>query len=76
VRYVEAASHAGFADLAERGAIVQGFDLARDFPEGAMGDPQSASAELGQRLFAVAVEELLKVLDGLREHLRRRRATQ
>jgi creatinine amidohydrolase/Fe(II)-dependent formamide hydrolase-like protein len=76
VRYVDAASHAAFADLAERGAIVHGFDLARDYPEGVMGDPQSASAELGERLLGVAVEELLKALDELRAHLRRPHATQ
>jgi creatinine amidohydrolase len=72
VRYVEATSHAGFADLTERGAIVQGFDLARDFPEGVMGDPVSASAELGERLFTAAVDELSTVIGELREHLRRR----
>jgi creatinine amidohydrolase len=76
VRYVEPASHAGFADLAQRGDIVQGFDLARDFPEGVMGDPRCASGELGARLFDAAVTSLATAVGELREHVRRRRSAE
>jgi len=69
-RYIQPASHAGFADLAERGAIIQGFDLERAFPEGVMGDPTSASAELGAQLFTTAIDELVAIVNELREHVR------
>jgi creatinine amidohydrolase len=49
---------AGFADLADRGVVAQGFDLERDYPEGVMGDPGPATAELGERIFSTAVERL------------------
>jgi creatinine amidohydrolase/Fe(II)-dependent formamide hydrolase-like protein len=38
--------------------VAQGFDLARDYPEGVMGDPGPATPELGGRLFGTAVGRL------------------
>jgi creatinine amidohydrolase len=57
-RPVAPTSRAGFADLTDRGVIAQGFDLARDYPEGVMGDPGPATAELGERLFSATVDRL------------------
>jgi creatinine amidohydrolase len=57
-RPVVATSGAGFADLADRGVVAQGFDMARSYPEGVMGDPGPASARLGELLFAAAVDRL------------------
>jgi hypothetical protein len=53
---------AGFADLAERGAIVQGFDLAGDFPEGVMGDPLPTSG--GARRSAAVTLPSHRVCEG------------
>ncbi len=57
-RPVVARATGAFADLADRGFLLHGFDLARDYPEGVMGDPEPATAELGERLFAETVARL------------------
>jgi creatinine amidohydrolase len=57
----------GFADLAQRGNVVAGFNLERDYAEGVMGDPAPADAELGAKLFGTAVERLGRMVSQLAE---------
>jgi creatinine amidohydrolase len=66
-RHVQPVARRGFADLAQRGNLIQGFNLQRDYPEGVMGDPRPATAELGSHLFAVAVERLGEIVADLAE---------
>jgi len=72
VRYVEPVARRGFADIAQRGQLIQGFNLARDYPEGVMGDPRPATAELGAALFEVAVERLGEIVGDLSERAAKR----
>jgi creatinine amidohydrolase len=65
VRYVEPVARRGFADLTQRGALIQGFNLARDYPEGVMGDPRPATSGLGEALFQAAVEGLAEIAGDL-----------
>jgi creatinine amidohydrolase len=57
----------GFADLAQRGNIVAGFNLERDYAEGVIGDPGPATGALGARLFDTAVERLTTIAGQLAE---------
>ena len=74
-RYVEPVARRGFADLTQRGALIQGFNLARDYPEGVMGDPRPATAELGGELFAAAAEGLTEIVTDLAARAAQRPST-
>jgi creatinine amidohydrolase len=64
VRYVDAFSDAGMRDLAVRGpAQLTGPQPSSVlYPDGVMGDPTVATAELGARLFAAAVHGIRRIV--------------
>jgi creatinine amidohydrolase len=64
VRYVESFSDAGMRDLAVRGPAQLGGPRpgSEVYPDGVMGDPTVATAELGARLFASAVEGIKQIV--------------
>jgi creatinine amidohydrolase len=64
VRYVESFTDAGMRDLAVRGpAQMGGPRPMRDvYPDGVMGDPTVATAELGARLLAAAVDGIKQIV--------------
>jgi creatinine amidohydrolase len=64
VRYVESFSDAGMRDLAVRGPAQLAGPRSSSvvYPDGVMGDPTVATAELGARLFAAAVEGIKQIV--------------
>ncbi|HWI72828.1 MAG TPA: creatininase family protein [Baekduia sp.] len=64
VKYVESFSDAGFVDLAVRGPAQLGGPKPSSvlYPDGVMGDPTGATAELGARLFDAAVEGIKQIV--------------
>jgi creatinine amidohydrolase len=64
-RLVTRSAGVSFADLTQRGVVAQGFHLERDYPEGVMGDPGPATAELGELLFEAAVGGLADLVRDL-----------
>ena len=68
VRYVESFTDAGFRDLAVRGPAQMGGPepLGTTYPDGVMGDPTVATAELGERLFDTAVDRIKAIIADVR----------
>jgi creatinine amidohydrolase len=64
VRYVEPLTDLGFVDLAVRGPLAH--TMRQTFPEGVMGDPDAASAELGEHLFEAAVAGIAQIVADVR----------
>jgi creatinine amidohydrolase len=71
VRYVESFTDAGFRDLAVRGPAQMGGPqpLGAMYPDGVMGDPTVATAELGERLFDAAVDGIKAIIADVRADL-------
>lgn len=69
--YVDPKRHFGIStapsDLSDSGNVTLGYDIAKLFPTGVMGDATGATAELGAMLFEVAVSGLVKALDEYRD---------
>lgn len=55
------------ADIANPGKVVVGFNLKESFPDGVLGDPTVATAELGANVFEAIVDKACAVLDEYRE---------
>ena len=67
VRYVTPTSAYGFVDLAIRGPLAGGMRPTRPpYPEGVMGDPQAATAELGGRVLEAAVAGIARIMGEVR----------
>jgi creatinine amidohydrolase len=67
VRYVEPSVHFGhsaaLSDIFGPGQVTIGYDLARSFPEGVMGDPSVASEETGRLVWEAIVERACELVD-------------
>jgi creatinine amidohydrolase len=68
VRYVESFTDAGMRDLAVRGPAQIGGPrpMGLVYPDGVMGDPTVATAELGERLFDAAVAGIEQIIADVR----------
>jgi creatinine amidohydrolase len=69
VRYVESITDHGMRDLAVRGALlgIAGPEpMSATYPDGIMGDPTVATAELGARLFGAAVTGIEEIIADVR----------
>jgi creatinine amidohydrolase len=64
VRMVESFTDAGMVDLAVRGPAQMGGPrpMSEVYPDGVMGDPTDATAELGAILFAAAVDGIKQIV--------------
>ena len=72
VRYVESITDYGMRDLAVRGpllAIAGPRPMREVYPDGVMGDPSGATAELGRHLFDAAVDAIGEVIADVRADL-------
>ena len=70
VRYVTPLSAYGFVDLAVRGPLAGGVrPPEQPYPEGVMGDPSVASAELGAHVLAAAVAGIGEIIAEVRGQL-------
>jgi creatinine amidohydrolase/Fe(II)-dependent formamide hydrolase-like protein len=67
---VDAKRHFGIStaprDLVDAGNVTLGYDIAKLFPTGVMGDATVATPELGAEIFETAVAGLAKALDEYR----------
>lgn len=54
-------------DILVPGQVVVGFDLKASFPDGIMGDPTVATAELGALVFEAVVDKACSILDEYHE---------
>jgi creatinine amidohydrolase len=71
VRYVESFTDAGMRDLAVRGPAQIGGPrpMSLVYPDGVMGDPTVATADLGERLFDAAVTGIKTIVADVRADL-------
>ncbi len=65
--YLDPKRHYGLSqapsDISVRGPVIVGFDLAKEFPDGVIGDPTVASAATGEQCWAAIIDGVLEVLD-------------
>jgi creatinine amidohydrolase len=70
IRYVTPLSAYGFVDLAVRGPLAGGVrPLEQPYPEGVMGDPMVATAELGGQILQAAVTGIKEIMAEARGEL-------
>jgi len=69
-RYVTPSSAYGFVDLAVRGPLAGGLrPMSQPYPEGVMGDPTTATAELGGYVLEAAVTGIQEIMAEARGEL-------
>lgn len=65
-QYISPAVAGAFSDITSRGNVAIANRVAENYPTGVMGDPRSASAELGERLFEGAAQAVVDLAHQLR----------
>jgi creatinine amidohydrolase len=65
-QYIDPAIDGMFRDITERGTVARANRLEENYPQGVMGDPRPASAELGKNLFEGAAQYLAEVAGQVR----------